>query len=472
MSRHLALLALGFVTSVMAQGWSPEFEFTVDELHQDLRVLKKIYEDVHPGLYRYRSPDEVEALFEQADTAIQSSMTEREFLGVLSPVITGLRCMHSVLLGSHELNNFEEHDALVFPLRVKIIDGRLWMRDSCLVQTVPAGAEILAINETDAEVLLGLLVAHGSADGDNGSRKRHLLENHFASRYWRYIGEPEVFDVRYLSPDGDESTARLEAKPARTVLDCVTAREHDSTRAFTLEILDDSKIAVMTLPTFLPGNSNIKRFIKRSFGDISGREIDALVLDLRGNPGGFDDLAVLLMRYIAIEPFRYFRSLDTTVEDLSFLDNVEGSGRGGPFRRLFASPRVMRFLDRRHPGLKIQKPMRTAYRGPVYALVDGGSASTTAEFCAVSQYLGRVKLVGEECGGGYLGDNGGQINIVTLPNSRVRVSLPMTRYMLEVEDTGNNGGATPDYPVEPNIADLINGRDTEREFLIRLIQGL
>ncbi len=463
----LTLFAVGPPTIARCDPWNVDIKYSARELHSDIAVLKKIYEEVHPGLYRYRPAAEIEQLFDNAGSSVQPNMTEREFLRVLSPVVTGVQCVHTVLLGSNKLVAFENSEARLFPLRVKVLNERLWVRDSCQAPGTLTGAEILSINGDSAISLIRKLVVHGSADGENRSHKYRTLERNFASRYWRYLGNTDAFDIRYRKYDAEEKYIRLNAGISGEIGACISKRERDLSRPLSLEFLTDPNVAVLTLPTFLSGTTNFPRFLKKSFSAISEQNSEALVIDLRGNSGGFDEYAILLMRYIAHKPFRYFRTLATTLKSQSYLEYATGDS----LSRLFLRPGLLRFMDRWHPGLKFQRPKRNAYTGPVYALVDGGSASTAAEFCAFSQSTGRVKLVGEECGGGYQGDNAGQIRIVSLPNSRVRVTLPFTRYEIAVLDNTNRGGARPDYFVESKIEDLINGVDTEREFLLELIRG-
>jgi C-terminal processing protease CtpA/Prc len=123
-------------------------------------------------------------------------------------------------------------------------------------------------------------------------------------------------------------------------------------------------------------------------------------------------------------------------------------------------------------GLKMQKPKKNSYSGKVYILINGSSFSVTSEFASVAHYLKRAKFIGEETGGGYYGDNSGTFVIVTLPNSRLNVGIPMLAYYTAVKNYPfADRGIIPDYEVKPPIEDILNNKDTVLTFTLKLIEN-
>jgi hypothetical protein len=59
---------------------------------------------------------------------------------------------------------------------------------------------------------------------------------------------------------------------------------------------------------------------------------------------------------------------------------------------------------------------------------------------------------------------------LTLPNTKIRVLIPMIRYTMAVSGYPKNRGIIPDYPVSPTIEDLLNDKDTVMEFTFDLIK--
>ena len=121
-------------------------------------------------------------------------------------------------------------------------------------------------------------------------------------------------------------------------------------------------------------------------------------------------------------------------------------------------------------NLKMQKPRKNSYSGKVYILINGGSFSVTSEFASVTHYLKRAVFIGEETGGGYYGNNSGTFVIVTLPNSRLNVGIPMLAYYTAVKNYPfKDRGVIPDFKVSPAIEDVLSKKDTVLSFTLELI---
>lgn len=313
------------------------------------------------------------------------------------------------------------------------------------------------------------LAPHGPADGSNDSRRIRYLERRFASQLWRF-GGPEVSGSRSFRLETDAGKVVVSARPGAEVWDCVTARERDPGRPFSLDFLAEGRVALLTLPTFVPGRHDVGRFLASSFAEIEQRAPGTLIIDLRGNPGGFDELGIALMQYIAVEPFVYYEALTTTVSSTWFARHLD-AGAGERLMARMMRPSVLRAMDERHPGLEEKPAARAAFRGPVLVLADGTSASTAAEFCALAQHLGRARLVGEECGGGYTGNHSGLIRTFRLPGTHIRFTVPFTRYDLAVSDRTNRGGARPDHAVAETIESVLAGEDVVLERALSLSAG-
>ncbi|HKQ74351.1 MAG TPA: peptidase S41, partial [Blastocatellia bacterium] len=78
-------------------------------------------------------------------------------------------------------------------------------------------------------------------------------------------------------------------------------------------------------------------------------------------------------------------------------------------------------------------------------------------------------FIGEETGGGYYGNNSGLQPTLTLPNSKVRVALPMHEYWNAVPGyDGKRRGTRPDYQVETKSVNLLRGVDEQLELALKL----
>ncbi|MEQ9414462.1 MAG: S41 family peptidase, partial [Cyclobacteriaceae bacterium] len=107
----------------------------------------------------------------------------------------------------------------------------------------------------------------------------------------------------------------------------------------------------------------------------------------------------------------------------------------------------------------------------VYVLIDGFSFSTCADVATVLHHHQLATFIGEETGGGYDGNTSGNSKSLVLPNSGIRINLPMWKYT-----TANIGhpyygrGVIPDFPVEQTRQELIENKDPVMKKALRLLQ--
>src|SRR5205814_2748455 len=100
---------------------------------------------------------------------------------------------------------------------------------------------------------------------------------------------------------------------------------------------------------------------------------------------------------------------------------------------------------------------RNPYRGNIYVLINGMTASAGAEFASILRAHKKGIFIGEETGGDYNGVNGFDRTFLRLPNSKIGVSIAGWRSVMAWTPSRNIGhGVLPDYEVQPTLEDLIS----------------
>ena len=86
-------------------------------------------------------------------------------------------------------------------------------------------------------------------------------------------------------------------------------------------------------------------------------------------------------------------------------------------------------------------------------------------------YNTKAIFIGEESGGGYYGNCSGPTPDLILPNSKVRLELPLMNYSIAVKDyVPKDKGIIPNHNVIPTITDIITNNDVELNFAKSLIK--
>jgi carboxyl-terminal processing protease len=175
---------------------------------------------------------------------------------------------------------------------------------------------------------------------------------------------------------------------------------------------------------FLPILNQRIRTAVRSMSDAPG-----LIIDLRGNPGGFDGV---------------------------------GQGLAG----LLFDKQTILGTSRARAGYEnyVVYPQKNPYMGPVVVLVDCMSGSASESFSGGMQAVGRVKVVGERSGGGDL-----DAAVDTLPTG----ALLLYAYADFVTANGvslEGRGVIPDVEVKLTRASLLSNTDPQLEAAINYIK--
>jgi carboxyl-terminal processing protease len=161
----------------------------------------------------------------------------------------------------------------------------------------------------------------------------------------------------------------------------------------------------------------------RSMSDAPG-----LIIDLRGNPGGFGGMA---------------------------------PGIAGVLEANQSSLGVMKFRSGRQAFIAF--PQKDPYLGPVVILVDGGSASTSEIFAAGMQELGRAVVVGERTMGAALPSVFGKLPTGALFQYAIADFRTPKGVLIE------GLGVTPDLEVKVTRRGLLDGHDLQLEAAVSII---
>lgn len=136
------------------------------------------------------------------------------------------------------------------------------------------------------------------------------------------------------------------------------------------------------------------------------------------------------------------------------------------FSRKKADGRYHKLAEER----KISKPAtKYHFDGNIYVLQGGLSFSAATLFASNLKGQKNVTIVGEESGGGYYGNTAMFLPTVILPNSKLRVILPLYRLVIDSSRQKNGRGVLPDIMIEPNSAAIKAGKDLKIETIKTLI---
>lgn len=464
------------------KAYNPARKFAPETLKADYRIFREILEKKHPSLYWYNSKDSIDFYFDRYESVITDSMTELSFAWqVLAPMTRQIRCGHTTVGMSKPYRKWSDGKLLPsFPLYMKVwndsmvVTGNLHRKDSLFKR----GRVITSISGVKSSEIIRRMFGYLPADGHAENINQVRLSANFPYYHRNIFGLKKQYRVGYIDNNGMEKEAMVDLfdpKPDSSRKKEKPPKQKKLTRAEKLLAIRDLKpdstgyFAVMTINGFSGGQ--LRSFMRRSFRKLRKDEMPALVIDLRSNGGGHISLSTLLTKYIRNSRFRV-------------ADSVHGQARSlAPYSRYMKGRLVnntaMLFVSRKKKDGRFHipymekkwfRPKRNRYNGEVYVLTSGSTFSASSLFCHAVKGQANVTILGEETGGGWHGNNGVLIPEIVLPNTKLRVRLPLYRLVQFNHPPKNGTGVMPDILVGPDYRALVERRDRKMEVVREILR--
>jgi hypothetical protein len=488
MKRILLLLSLilPLMGSARAQerittGYDTSARFPPAQLRQDFELFRRSLEGAHPGLYRYTTKRGFDSLFGGAALRLDSAMTEREFLyEILKPLVVDIRDQHTVIRASDRYESERDRNGVFLPLEFRYTGGDLYLyRNYSRDSSLPIGARIISINGMPTRRVIETLLPSINADGTNLTAKYHELGGYFYGLYHNIIARPDSFRLEMLNrATGRKKIVTIAALPLRTIGEIRAGRygagdQIPVAALHPLEMRIDGSTAILTLRTFddqiieFTGN-RFSLFIDSAFTAIRDLSVRDVVIDLRDNHGGSSFNGPLLYSYLTDKPFPGLERLEvahaTRLPELRYDSSAFYPG----FPEASVTDSAGRLVWKNFPLLDLQQPSTASFNGRIYLLIDGGTQSAAAHFAAMVKGRQRGEFIGEEAGGAYRGGAAGFYALGKLPNTGIRLRIPLVKSTLAISGRFT-GGVLPDHPIAPTIDDIIAGRDPVMAYALDLV---
>ncbi|MCF8390372.1 MAG: hypothetical protein K9H12_06740 [Bacteroidales bacterium] len=411
-----------------------QLSFSKQALQEDFLQMRVTLEQNHTSLYAYTSKEVMDSIMESQYGFIKDSMTLSEFYKILTPVTAKIGCGHTAVWMPGSYWNIDPEN--LFPLKIKLIEDYVVVTGSYNdTLQVPVGSIIQEINGRLMEDIIQEMRANYSADAFNIHFINSQITRRFSLIYARRFGFPAKYDVKYSLP-GRKTSQYKTLIPATNQAVREVVFSNFRHPPLTFKLLEEKNTALLTIPTFIYYDKvpYFTNFIDSCFTIIVKRNIENLILDLRGNDGGDPFCAAPLFSYLQPEPLPYFS---------------EPYGKYSEFSLPLAIP-------------------ENHYTGNLITLIDGRCFSTNAHFCSLLKYHKIGKFVGTPSGGTYT-CNAGKNGIEILKNTGIQLYFGRSSFETAVKNMDKSKPIMPDVYVKESYKDFLQNKDVCFEVALDLI---
>ncbi len=294
---------------------------TANEATRDVDLLIRALETVHPGLYRYTAKPEIDAAFAQLKASASAPITELTLHGHIARMLATIHCDHTKAEMSEEMTAYRTNNPTHLPLRFQLIEGRMIVvSNDGQATTPPIGSEILSINGMAVPALLLKLAPLVSYDGTTDQAiaakladDSDLMGDDFNENYPALFGFPDSWQIEWKPIGGTASTAAglQPIKFAQWTALAGPGAKYRSEFYNAITWRMSGKAARLGIDTFVNYRNPVQAtaFLGGFFAAMKEAGTDHLVLDLRKNGGGSEDVSVALGRYLIERAFTWSNTI-------------------------------------------------------------------------------------------------------------------------------------------------------------------
>ncbi len=483
--RHLTLATVMLLITAPAHAAYSPRTIAAEDASRDVALLRRALETVHPGLYRYTPKAGIDAAFARLEAAAAKPITELALHGEVARMLATIHCDHTKAEMSDALTKFREAEATHLPLRFQLIEGRMIVvSNDGQAGGPPPGSEVTSINGMAVPALLRKLAPLVAYDGSTDQAiaakladDSDLMGDDFNENWPALFGFADSWRISW-KPLGALRVTETELKPISFAAWTALKGPEGKYRSEFYNSLTwrmAGKVARLQIGTFVNYRNPVQptAFLGGFFKAMAAAGTEHLILDLRGNGGGSEDVSVALGRYLIAKPFLWSRPV--RYKAVRYGDLPQYFETWGDRKARFEPP--LSLFDKNADGwydlipvargrevtdedttLEQQPVSADAFRGRLTILSGPRNGSGATRTIAQLKEKAGATIIGEDSAGSAEGPTSGSIFLLKLPSSGLKVRIPEAWNRTAIARFEPGRGMAVDALVVPTVADFEAGR--------------
>ena len=488
----LVILIISFISLQFsyAQNFGNFPSIEKEMLLNDLDILYQGLDKFHSGMYWYTPKDSVDIAFRKVRKKIANDLNVLEYHKLIAPLVALSREDHTDIRLPESVNKKVNKETKVMPLTLAFLGKELYCvkNGSDLQDFAIEGKQVESINGETPIAIVNKIGNLFASDGFIKPVKYNDLEGfNFSKYYFYHYGLVDQFEIKFKEI---KESLIIESLSFREIIKNKKNRYKKTNNATEKDLLEykqlNNSIAYLGIHSFSNGDikdeskeKSLGSFLKSSFKLIKESNIKTLIIDVSENSGGSEGNEGLLYSYFGENYQKYNKVRAKTQKAILYngVDKPITLTTFGFLERIFTYKKMEDgSLERKQwigPGLRAyKKEPKYKFAGKVYVIISPVTYSGGSEFSNMMYTKDLATFVGQETGGGYLGNTSGYSEKLVLPNSKIEIYIPALQFVMNVEPKLPFGrGVIPHYEVIPTIEQHMIGENASLKYIIEQLEN-
>ena len=493
------------------------------DLKKDVSYVQKQLVKMHPDLNWYITKENLDYKFDSLKNSIKTPLTANEFYLKISPIVASVHqghmnmSMRTLIVADSLKKKYKKSTNPLEHFEYAYLNNKLYItkNKSKTDSIVQIGSEVLAINGVSPQYLYTKYRKTLTSDGYNQTGIPKFFARRINNLYVAELGfldsisidlkcgnEQHKTVVKRKFVTKEQNTSKNTnvkkdtlSKAEQKVIALKKAKEDKALnkrkalygydhknkiyiKEVSYPIANDSTTAILKIKDFSEGQYKVYDTI---FSEFKKNNVQHLIIDLRGNPGGRLNDIYKLSQFLNDSTYQFIQPA-TITNRFTFLNMLKGKSTvstilSAPFVSIFSTIRAIK-ATKNDQGeivypLKSSKPVEPKinnYKNKIYVITDGMTFSAAAIISSHLKGRNRALFVGEETGGTYNGTVAGIMPELKLPKSKLGLRVGLMTIKPVEQNKIEGYGIQPDIEIKPTIDQLINNEDPELQWILNHIK--
>ncbi|MBL1281095.1 MAG: hypothetical protein COA33_012515 [Fluviicola sp.] len=422
---------------------------------KDVAIFRKVILAKESKLDIHNNKDSVLFYFDKLDSDLSENLSSIDQFKYFGKALSKIYSGHTQIQPNKEIYREWLSSRNSLPLDFyligkRLVTNKLLAEDLTIInegkskfqrkKKVISGTEILSIDGKTVAAMMNEIGEFLSSDENSIDFKYFQAAQLF--EFYRHIALPfdkDSIEVTFLSLSGD--TSSLYFLTGTAPVHTINKRLDKSERLYQKNESNLGEFAIVNRKGFfrfrsfsMSVGSKYEAFLERSFKKLKARNIDELIIDLRGNMGGVMQYSFMryivgedvnLGKYIVGKPKKGFENSHIKKFDSGYFKHRAISKKQARLKR----------LGKFNGGIVKTKAVDTSliFHGNIIVITDEGTFSAAAILASNLKSLVDAKIIGRRAGGSFYKGNAGTI-LLKLPKSKLQLFINPNSFYSQLEE--------------------------------------